>query len=81
MTYFDHNENQVGRADCISPVVSISVISDAGRMSHIVYNFLICFMVFAVMFNVDTGSSNFDARSTCVPVSALPCTQISVTLL
>jgi hypothetical protein len=33
------------------------------------------------MFNVDTGSSNFDARSTCVPVSALPCTQISVTLL
>jgi len=78
---FDHDQNHVGRADCISPVVSISFISEAGRMSHIVYNFFICFMVFTVVFNVDTGSSNFDARSTRVPVRASAYTQISVTLL
>jgi hypothetical protein len=79
--YFDHNQNHVGRADCISPVVSISVISDAGRMSHIVYDLFTCFMVFTVMFNVDTGSCNFDARSMSVPVSVSPCTHISDMLL
>jgi hypothetical protein len=49
--YFDHNQNHVGRADCVSPMVSISVISDAGRMSHIVCNFFICFMVFTVVYS------------------------------
>jgi hypothetical protein len=66
--YFDYNQNHVGGADCISLVVSISVISIADRMSHIVYNVFSCFMVFTFAFNVDTGISNFDARSTRVPV-------------
>lgn len=77
--YFDHNPNNIGTADCISPVMNISVISDAGRMSHIVYNF-ICFMFFTVVFNVDTRSSIFNSRSTRVPVCASSCTPISVML-
>ena len=78
--YFDHNPNNIGTADCISPVMSISVISDAGGVSHIVYYFFICFMLFTVLFNVDTRSSNFNSRSTRVPVCASSCTPISVTL-
>lgn len=74
--YFDHNQNNIGTADCIYPVVSTSVISDAGRMSHIVYNFFICFMLFTVVFSVDTGSSTYEARWTHVPVCASACTQI-----